>query len=90
MLNNRDANLTTKNGAVITVASGGTLNTDSAGQGEALNLRESLLINSGQVPGTTNVGFCAVVTGTGSFGTITLSSGGGTLSGPSRSRRPRS
>ena len=82
VLNNRDGNLTSWDGGVITIASGGTLNTDSAGQGESLNLRESLLINNGQLPGTTNVGFGAVVSGTGSFGTINVSSSGGTLVGP--------
>ena len=76
LLNNRDANLTSWAGGVITINSGGTLNADSAGQGESLNLRNSLLVNNGAVLGTTNVGFGAAISGSGSFGTVNVSNSG--------------
>jgi len=76
LLNNHLSNLTSFGGGVITIDSGGTLNADSAGEGVSLDLRDSLLINSGSVIGTINAGNLATVSGSGTFGPINLFNGG--------------
>ena len=75
LLNNQNSNLTSWGGQV-TINSGGTLNADSAAQGAALDLQDSLLVNNGTILGTTNVGYLATVTGSGAFGSINLSNSG--------------
>jgi autotransporter-associated beta strand protein len=76
LLDNHDGNLTSWGGGVITINSGGTLNADSAGQGESLDLRESLLINNGRILGATDVGYGAAIGGSGSFGAVNVSDSG--------------
>jgi fibronectin-binding autotransporter adhesin len=76
LVNNHLSSLASYGGGQITVNSGGTLNADSAGQGVALNLQGSLLVNNGTITGTTNVGYLATVLGSGSFGLINVSYGG--------------
>jgi autotransporter-associated beta strand protein len=75
LLNNLNGNLT-NGGGQFTINSGGTLNTDSAQQGYALNIQDSLVTNNGTIVGTTNVGYGATLAGSGSSGTVNVSSGG--------------
>ena len=77
LLNNHDGNLTSWGGGVITINSGGTINADSNSQGLSLNLNDSLLINNGTVNGTTNVGYLATVSGSGTFSNLTNLVNGG-------------
>jgi autotransporter-associated beta strand protein len=85
LLNNENGPLTSAGGGVITINSGGTLNADSFSQGASLNLRDSLLINNGTVIGTTNVGYGATASGSGSFGLINLSNSGAIAVSPAAS-----
>ncbi len=78
------ANLTSGGGAQLTINSGGTLNVDSANQGESLNVNGSPLINNGTIIGTTNVNYGATASGSGTFGPINVTAGtlavyGGTM-----------
>ena len=75
-LNNQSSDLTSSGGGQITVNSGGTLNVDGAGQGTALDLRGSLLVNNGTLIGATNVLYGATVQGDGTFGPINVYEGG--------------
>ena len=72
LLNNHVSDLTSYGGARIYVNSGGTLNANSQGEGTALDLQDSLLVNNGRVTGTTNVYYGATVSGSGSFGPINV------------------
>ncbi len=85
LLNNENGPLTSAGGGVITINSGGTLNADSFSQGASLNLRDSLLVNNGTVIGTTNVGYGATASGSGSFGPINLSNSGAIAVSPAAS-----
>ncbi|MGO9110647.1 MAG: autotransporter-associated beta strand repeat-containing protein [Thermoguttaceae bacterium] len=76
VLNNYLSDLTSGGGGRITVNSGGTLNADSRGEGVALDLQQSLLLNNGTVTGTTNIYYGATVQGTGTFGPINVLDGG--------------
>ena len=76
VLNNHLSDLTSGGGGRIYVNSGGTLNADSQGEGVALDLQDSLLLNNGTVAGTTNVYYGATVEGSGSFGQVNLLGGG--------------
>ena len=76
VLDNSVTNLTAYNGAQITVNSGGTLNADSQNEGMALNLQNCLLVNNGTITGTTNIGYGAIVQGSGTFGQVNVASGG--------------
>ena len=76
ILNNHLSDLTSGGGGRITVNSGGTLNADSQGEGVALDLQDSLLVNNGTVAGTTNIYYGATVKGSGTFGPINLFDGG--------------
>ena len=71
-LDNHETDATSYGGARITVNSGGTLNADSQGEGVALDLQDSLLLNNGTVTGTTNVNYGATVSGSGSFGPVNV------------------
>ena len=78
------ANLTSGGGAQLTINSGGTLNVDSANQGESLNVNGSPLVNNGTIIGTTNVNYGATASGSGTFGPINVTAGtlavyGGTM-----------
>ncbi len=73
LLDNRDSNLTSWGGGVIAVNSGGTLNADSAAQGAWLILQGSLVVNNGTILGTTNVGYGATVSGSGTYGPLNVS-----------------
>jgi autotransporter-associated beta strand protein len=74
-INNSQTSLTVYNGAVVTVNSGGTLNADSQAEGVTLNLQDCRLVNNGTLIGTTNVGYGATLSGSGTFGLINLLSG---------------
>ncbi len=82
-LNNYNTDLTSYGGGRITVNSGGTLNADSQNSGQALDLQDSLLVNNGSVPGTTNVYYGATVQGSGTFGQINVFDGGTLATSPS-------
>ena len=75
-INNYLSNMTSGGGGQITINSGGTLNADSQSQGLVLQLQDSLLVNNGTVTGTVNVGYGAAISGSGSFGPVTMSDGG--------------
>ena len=78
VLNNHVSDLTSYGGGRITVNSGGTLNANSQGEGTALDLQDSLLVNNGTIAGTTNVYYGATAQGSGTFGPINIL-GGGTM-----------
>jgi len=63
-------------GGQITVNPGGLLNTDSDGSGAMLQVSNSLLVNNGTINGITNVNYGALASGTGSYGTVILNTGG--------------
>jgi hypothetical protein len=75
VFNNSTTNLVSSGGSRITINSGGSLNLTG---GSTLNLFGSRLVNNGTISGTTNVGFGALASGTGTFGTVNIS--GGTFS----------
>ncbi len=75
-LNNGVAHLISLGGGQILVNSGGTLNANSDGQGETLDLQGSLLTNNGTVTGTTNIEYGSTAQGSGKFGPINVSEGG--------------
>ncbi len=85
VLNNHETDLTSYGGGRITVNSGGTFNVDSAGEGVALDLQDSLLVNNGTLTGTTNVYYGATVKGGGTFGAINVFDGGTLAISPSGS-----
>lgn len=82
-INNHLSDVTSYGGGRITVNSGGTLNADSQGEGVALDLQDSLLVNNGTVAGTTNVYYGATAQGSGTFGLIDVYEGGTLLISPS-------
>jgi autotransporter-associated beta strand protein len=82
-LNNHLSDMTGYGGGRIAVNSGGTLNADSQSEGVALDLQDSLLVNNGNVTGTTNVYYGATVSGSGSFGPINVFQGGTLAISPS-------
>ena len=85
VLNNHETDLTSYGGGRITVNSGGTFNVDSPGEGVALDLQDSLLVNNGKLTGTTNVDYGATVKGGGTFGAINVFDGGTLAISPSGS-----
>lgn len=83
LLNNHVSDLTSYGGARITVNTGGTLNANSQGEGTALDLQDSLLVNNGTIFGTTNVYYGAAAQGSGTYGLINVYEGGTLLVSPS-------
>jgi fibronectin-binding autotransporter adhesin len=83
-LNNSVTDLVSGGGR-IGIASGGTLNIDSNGDGVALDLRGGLLVNNGTITGTTNVYYGATATGSGSYGPVQTFPGGTFVISPSAS-----
>jgi fibronectin-binding autotransporter adhesin len=83
LLNNHVSDLTSYGGARVTVNSGGTLNANSQGEGTALDLQDSLLVNNGTIVGTTNVYYGVTAQGSGTYGLINVYEGGTLLVSPS-------
>jgi autotransporter-associated beta strand protein len=72
-INNSLSDATFFGGSQTYVNAGGTLNTGTQNDPTiALNLQDSLLVNNGTIPGTTNVNYGATVSGTGSFGQLNV------------------
>ena len=90
ILNNHVSDLTSYGGARIYVDGGGTLNANSQGEGTALDLQDSLLVNNGRVIGTTNVYYGATVSGSGSFGPINVLQAGAVVAATSAVPAPTS
>ena len=90
LLNNHVSDLTSYGGARIYINGGGTLNANSQGEGTALDLQDSLLVNNGRVIGTTNVYYGATVSGSGSFGPINVLQAGAVVAATSAVPAPTS
>ena len=89
-INNHLSDMTSGGGGRITINSGGTLNVNSQGEGTALDLQDSLLVNNGTVTGTTNVYYGATISGSGTFGTVNVLQGGDWSMSPNSIAQPAS